>query len=222
MDPRDDWLDPYTNTTHPIDGEDLGPVLLQPNGRPVKREWLPTTSKSIIQIERASSSSGEGEDTDASSPIQKLWKLVTLAQQTNRFYANGSQYVDPHLPCINSTHADPHPRTDAEFFVPPEERQQQRAALNAARLGAGVPSAGCTVCSPSAPCLFELVADPLETTNLANDPSQRTRVAAMAAQLATYEVYTPALTDENLACYNCSFDPAVRWANYSGPCCVAI
>ena len=30
------------------------------------------------------------------------------------------------------------------------------------------------------------------------------------------------LTDENLACYNCSFDPAVQWANYSGPCCMAI
>ena len=49
VDPEDDWLDPATNITHGIDGVDIWPSLMSPNGklRPA-REYLPTTERSLI------------------------------------------------------------------------------------------------------------------------------------------------------------------------------
>ena len=46
----------------------------------------------------------------------------------------------------------------------------------------------------------------------------------MAAELAKHQnpiVFEMALTLDNLACYNCSFTPDVKWFNYTGPYCIA-
>ena len=73
------------------------------------------------------------------------------------------------------------------------------------------------------PCLFDVLADEGETTNLAKRPEFASIVQTMQAKLATYATpYVPmALTPNNLACYNCSFDPDVLWMNFTGPGCIA-
>ena len=64
-----------------------------------------------------------------------------------------------------------------------------------------------------------VLADPGETKNLAK--SMPAVAASMKKTLDTFLPYVPALTPGNLACYNCSFDPAVLWKNFTGPGCIA-
>lgn len=73
-------------------------------------------------------------------------------------------------------------------------------------------------------CLFVCVAvlaDPRETNNVAKgNPSI---VAMMATELAKHQnpiVFEMDLTPDNLACYNCSFVPDIKWFNYTGPPCI--
>jgi hypothetical protein len=42
---KDDWIDPNTNITHPIDGVDVWPTLISNGRTPVARQWLPTTAR---------------------------------------------------------------------------------------------------------------------------------------------------------------------------------
>jgi len=81
---------------------------------------------------------------------------------------------------------------------------------------------GCIVCSPEKPCLFEVISDPSETTNLA--AANPDIVAKMAQTLETFKPYVPTLTPDNLACYDCGdgprAPPVLFWQNFSGPCCV--
>ena len=45
------------------------------------------------------------------------------------------------------------------------------------------------VCSPAKPCLYNVQADPTETTNLATNASFKATLDAMAAKLASYVPY---------------------------------
>lgn len=180
MDPADDWLD-TNGTVHPIDGVDIWGALLSGGGVTAARQWLPTTEHAILHDD------GAGH----------MFKLINLEKKANRFFKNGSQYMDMAHPCVNSS-------------IP--------VSSNGGK--------SCPVCSPEHPCLFDVIADPREETNLAAQPGMATRVAAMTTKLATFQYYVPALTPENLACYTCgnhvkaTSPPRLWWSNFSGPCCV--
>ena len=76
----------------------------------------------------------------------------------------------------------------------------------------------CVVCSDDQPCLFDVLADPGETKNLAKQmPALAT---SMKKTLDSYLPYVPALSPQNLACYNCSFDRTAMWQGYPGPGCI--
>ena len=81
---------------------------------------------------------------------------------------------------------------------------------------------GCFVCSPGAPCLFDVRDDPSETKNLA--AGNAAVVKSMLAKLVSYVPYIPDLTPGNLACYSCAAElhapPVLWWQNFSGPCCI--
>ena len=78
----------------------------------------------------------------------------------------------------------------------------------------------CVVCSDDQPCLFDVLADPGETKNLAKEMAART--ASMKATLDTFVPYVPKLTAQNLLCYNCSVKPSVLWDGYPGPSCTRL
>lgn len=133
-------------------------------------------------------------------PGNPMYKLIVNEVKANRFMENGTQYMDTMNPCINTT---------SKFH------------LGTHKQGLAVPRS-CVTCSPDKPCLFELLSDPSETKNIASDNSGI--VSTMAAKLATFQQYGPALTPENLACYTCgntsSAPPKLWWQGFSGPCCV--
>ena len=191
VDPSDDWVDPNTNLTHPIDGVNVFPALVGASGAST-REWLPTTHKSILW-DQTSAAGGH------------MWKLIQGNEtQAKRFNKDGSTYDDPHNACLQ-------PRVDLFDCV------------NSVGQHGGGGRRSCVVCTNERPCLFDVAQDESETRNLANDPRYASVVHTMKAKLATFaKPYVPlALTQQNLACYNCSFKPDVLWGNFSGPGCIA-
>merc|ERR1712146_523280 len=84
----------------------------------------------------------------------------------------------------------------------------------------------CAVCTNSTPCLFDVLADPGETNNVATVNPEL--VQLLAEKLATYNkpyLLTGAgasLTAANLACYNCTGSNAQgigKYGDFWGPCC---
>jgi hypothetical protein len=132
-----------------------------------------------------------------------MWKLIQGNEtQAARFHKNGTNYVDPHNPCL------------LPVFMTFD-------CKNSVGQNGGGGRQSCVVCSDMQPCLFEVNADPGETNNVAKQmPSI---VATMKAKLATFATpYVPTmLTQFNLNCYNCSFKPAELYSNFSGPGCIA-
>ena len=75
VDPRDDWRDPLTGLTHALDGVNVMPALLSDSAP--TREWLPTTHKSLLWDQTATSG--------------KMWKLIQGNEtKAKRFHENGS------------------------------------------------------------------------------------------------------------------------------------
>jgi hypothetical protein len=264
VDPTDDWKD-VNGTVHPIDGENLWPVLTQ--GANVKREWLPTTPQSILFTTGA-----------------HMWKLITLETQTVRFHQNGTNYADPFNPCtvhgfsteiytrgfhwshacslqasmrvtncipfgcslflivatVNSVQILTATTTQTAALTltltltltnPNHQSRPNAEGINATTVFDCVDSLGedggggresCYVCTPEQPCLYDVLTDPGETQNVAK--ANPALVASMGSELAKFQepiVFKMTLTPDNLACYNCSFNPVSQWYNYTGPGCIA-
>ena len=86
----------------------------------------------------------------------------------------------------------------------------------------------CAVCTNSTPCVFDVLADPRETDNVAGANPELVR--RLADKLATfnnpYLLTGPGgtLTAANLACYNCTGSDAKgigKFGDFWGPCCTA-
>ena len=199
VDARDDWRDPATRETHGIDGVDLWPTLSagDDNAPPLPRKWLPTTERSLLWDDRAASG--------------HMYKIVVNESQANRFHRNGSQYMDMENACL----------TDGDAASTTAALRARVAEVAIGDAGLSVPPS-CAVCSEQQPCVYDVAADPLETTNLASRMPNLT--AKLRAQLATYKAYVPSLSLENLACYNCTGLDAQsgnsRWEPFWGPCCM--
>ena len=139
-----------------------------------------------------------------------MWKLINSGNawlqpgapygrgefKGNRFTPNGTQFMDPHNPCL--------PNGSASRAIAPYE--------------GSFPPPPCVVCTNSTPCVFDVIADPLETKNLFGDPALPPGlVKNMSAKLASFAVYSPLkMTDGELGCYNCS----ATWGMFLGPRCV--
>ena len=159
------------------------------SGKPQPRT-LPTTHKSLLHDD------GQGH----------MWKLINGNEtRADRFHANGSVYEDPFHECLPG-------HVNGSYGL-------QFDCINSLGQGGGGGRMSCVVCSDEQPCLFDVLADPGETKNVAK--SMPTVAASMKKTLDTFLPYVPALTPGNLACYNCSFDANAMWQGYPGPMCIA-
>ena len=131
--------------------------------------------------------------TDTSEGTQRWWKLITLAGQSNYYFPNQTAMPNNKSECLEGRQPDPAQpgRTDALVT-------------------------GCPVCNETHPCLFDILQDPRETTNLAaQHPKVVMRLAPLLKQYEKY--YVPGhLTSEQLANYD-KID-AKHWRGYEGPC----
>ena len=126
-----------------------------------------------------------------------IWKLITNETRGWRFYPNGTEYVDPHNACLG-----------------PE------LAYDCVDAYGSFGRRSCYACSPEQPCLYDVLRDPEETSNLAS--ANPVVVAQMLKKLESFaEPYVPTLSAAELACYNCSFDGQTQWHGYMGPSCIA-
>lgn len=84
-------------------------------------------------------------------------------------------------------------------------------------------------CTPAKPCLFDLLQNPGESENLADELPEV--VAKLQNQLASYEVYTHSMSQAELEPYHCHERPTAEpsdwpWGPpsykdvYAGPCCL--
>ena len=73
-------------------------------------------------------------------------------------------------------------------------------------------------CTPEHPCLFDVVADPTESKNLA--AARPEILSQLKHQLSTYRTYVDGkMTPEQLSRYNCSLGRG-HWKKFLGPCCI--
>jgi hypothetical protein len=155
---------------------------------------LPTTHKSLLVDD------GKGH----------MWKLINGNEtRADRFHANGSVYEDPFHECLPGD-------VNGSYGI-------QFDCHNSLGQNGGGGRMSCVVCSDDQPCLFDVIADPLETKNIAK--AMPSLAASMRVTLDTYLPYVPSLTPGNLDCYNCSsktsWNASAMWQRYPGPGCIA-
>jgi hypothetical protein len=128
------------------------------------------------------------------------WKLITLAGQSNVYTKQGVQ-TNCTDPCLAGAQPDP------------EEPGRTDPIVN----GPGEGGVGCPVCNDTHPCLYSLLDDPSESTNLASsnaDIVARLRRPLVASQTPYVSGH---LSNATLAA-NYTLFPKDHWGNFSGPC----
>ena len=165
VDPKDS---PYIDGAYrDINGVDVWPMLLGTNTTQ-PRMLTPTTEASIIQAatttpavhhhghisvdavasaaSAASAAAAAGTRSDAPNAtatdagITVMWKLITLAGQSN-YYTPNATNIPANDPCLAGRQPDP-----------PQPPGRTDPLVNG----------GCPVCNATQPCLYDLIADPQE------------------------------------------------------------
>ena len=202
VDPKDSA---YVNGGYrSIDSVDVWPMLTKANATQ-PRYHTPTTEASIIQAagvdESSANSSPAGTTTarapSAAAPAATMWKLVTLAGQSN-YYAKNHTNIPGTDPCLAGRQPDP-----------PQPPGRTDPLVNG----------GCAVCNATMPCLYDLIADPTERNNLAS--LHAGVVQKMAPVLEKYNEHyvTGSLpADELAAKYTALKNRTATWQGYYGPC----
>ena len=231
----------------PIDGTDQWAAISGSVAEVVPREWLPITPDSIIYQERWCGSSATLSRAACSDRcLVRRRKLIINADST--YWYIPSCGSSPPLPsCCDAacrdklsdqgaaTKAawpchDPAERTDLDLSDRGRADERAELALATGRNNTG----GCSVCTPLHPCLFDLLADQEERTNVAS--KEPALVAKLKAQLATYVPYIcpgggQGANPDNASTvchmdaavlregYDCVTDIRPWWGDFSGPCC---
>eukprot|EP01062_Namystynia_karyoxenos_P043778 TRINITY_DN3205_c0_g1_i1.p1 TRINITY_DN3205_c0_g1~~TRINITY_DN3205_c0_g1_i1.p1 ORF type:complete len:545 (+),score=180.56 TRINITY_DN3205_c0_g1_i1:90-1637(+) len=156
--------------------------------------WPLLTGSNLTQP-RPATPTTEVSIIDASAAQGPWWKLVTLAGDSV-YYTPDAKQLKPNTTCLAGRQPDPPMpgRTDALV-------------------------SGCPVCNATAPCLFDVLADPSEQANVAAQHPDV--VARLTAALAGYNhIYaSKSLPDDVLAAnYSKLSDPRSHWGGYLGPC----
>ena len=188
VDSADDAL--IGGAPRPIDGVDVWPLLTGANATP-PRALTPVTEASIIDVTGARARGGaDGGETAA------WWKLVTLGGQSVRFTENATAYSDDaDGPCLAARQPDPPQPGRTDPLV-----------------------SGCATCNASAPCLYDVLADPNETVNVAAaHPDVVARLAAALAAASTYYVSGRIPADALAANYT-PINTTEEWGGFQGPC----
>jgi hypothetical protein len=157
----------------------------------------------------------DDQGSDRTIPDQKrsgrttpalLWKLVTLAGQSNYYDETGGQVNGTGLPCLLSRQPDPPQpgRTDPIVNGPASHERH-----------------ACPVCNETLPCLFELVSDPQERHNRAAEPAmaglvERLRRAIDAANANSY--VNGSLDAALLSSRYEPINTTQQWGGFLGPC----
>lgn len=144
----------------------------------------------------------EAEPAAGASPA-KLWKLITLAGQSNRYTPSGRQ-IGGTMPCLAARQPDPpQPGRTDPIVNGPAHDERTRA---------------CPVCNATHPCLYDVLRDPEERTNLAQTHVHVVQRLAAAIAEANAAVYVNAsLPAAVLSRYYQKLDPA-HWGGFAGPC----
>lgn len=173
----------------PIDGVDVWPLLTGANATQ-PRALTPTTEVSII---------------DAQDSIT-WWKLITLAGESGYYTPNATQlagnaYSD--TSCLESCQNDPAQpgRTDGIVNGMPS-----------------VKGTACPVCNSTHPCLYDVLADPSERSNVA--AANPDVVARLAPVLQRYndEQYVSGHLPASTLQQKYTKLPKDHWGTFSGPC----
>ena len=79
---------------------------------------------------------------------------------------------------------------------------------------------GCSVCTNQAPCLFDVIADPSETSDLSKENPAIVKTIQDKIATGAFLAYigTP-MNASQLSGYTCPDDIRPWWGNFSGPCC---
>jgi hypothetical protein len=179
------------NAVRSIDGVDVWPMLTAAGNGTQPRAVTPTTEGGIIEVVDA----GRGRKT--------WWKLVNLAGQSVYYDENQTQ-TEGAFPCLERHQLDP---------------PQPAGPYGPGRTDPLVN--GCPVCNATMPCLFDLLEDPRETTNVAaQQPKVVERLAGLLSKYNEHYV-TGSLAQEILeANYTLLPNRSATWRGYEGPCWV--
>jgi len=191
VDPKDDVY--MAGAVRSVDGVDVWPMLMAADNGTQPRAVTPTTEAGIVQV----------IDTPAGGKI--FWKLVVLAGQSNYYSPNQTSTAGVPLPCLAGRQPDP---------------PQPAGPYGPGRTDPIV-NGECPVCNASSPCLFSLLDDPRETTNVAEgNPAVVARLAPLLAR-ANQHYVTGSLALEALAAnYTEVPNRTQTWRGYAGPCWV--
>ena len=131
---------------------------------------------------------------------------------------------------VKQAHASPgaDDASVARLRAASDQRLEEEQALHdmaayhhghATEAGIGADAFGsCNVCTAAEPCLFDVIADPQERTDLSK--ANPGIVKQLQAKLQTFSAYIgQKMTPKEYAPYECTVDIRPWWGNFSGPCC---
>lgn len=131
---------------------------------------------------------------DTSEGPRRWWKLITLAGQSNYYRPDGSTFNGSN-PCLAAAQPDPPQPGRTDPLV----------------------NGACPVCNATHPCLFDLLADSTEASNVA---SERADVVARLAPLveALQTPYVPGHLPASTLAKDYVPINASEWGGFLGPC----
>lgn len=125
---------------------------------------------------------------------KQWWKLVTLAGQSN-YYTPDAKQIAGSDPCLAQRQPDPPQPGRTDPLV----------------------NGACAVCNATHPCLYDILADPLEKSNVAKDHGDV--VARLAPILDAYnDHYVSGRLDTSVLKANYTAISKHEWGGYTGPC----